>query len=358
MAKKVLKVAIAGQGRSGYGIHARWMRTVPQQYEIVAVADQEAPKRSQASKEFGCRTYKDYTEMIRDKDLDIDLFVNALPSFLHPKGTIAALKAGHNVVCEKPAAVKVADFDKVLAAAKKARRLFAPFQNSRFFPFFQKMQDIIASGVLGEIVHIRSTWSGFGRRWDWQTLQKNWGGNLNNTGPHPMDHAVVLFGKKMPNVFSVLRNGAGSVGDADDFALAVLSGKGSPTVEVLVSSYLAYPQGDLYSVNGMFGGMAANREEIRWRHYDPAKNPKLKLQRGWAAGRSYCGEKLRWTEKSWKLPDKHKDHFQICSGGFYDNLYDVLVNKGKLRVDPSEVRRQIAVIEECHRQNPLPKKRT
>ena len=35
-----------------------------------------------------------------------------------------------------------------VAAAKKARRVLAPFQNSRFYPFFAKMQQVIASGVL------------------------------------------------------------------------------------------------------------------------------------------------------------------------------------------------------------------
>jgi scyllo-inositol 2-dehydrogenase (NADP+) len=44
------------------------------------------------------------------------------------------------------------------------------------------------------------------------------------------------------------------------------------------------------------------------------------------------------------------------SKGFYDNIYDVLVNKGKLVVKPSQVRLQIEAIQECHRQNPLPKK--
>ena len=42
---------------------------------------------------------------------------------------------------------------------------------------------------------------------------------------------------------------------------------------------------------------------------------------------------------------------------FYDNVYDVLVNRGKLVVTPAQVRRQIAVIEECHKQNRLPKRR-
>ena len=78
MSGKVFRVGIAGQGRSGFDIHARWLREAPQQYKIVAVADQLPERREQAAKEFGCRVYADYHELIADRELD--LFVNSLPS--------------------------------------------------------------------------------------------------------------------------------------------------------------------------------------------------------------------------------------------------------------------------------------
>jgi len=309
-------------------------------------------RRAQAKKEFGCRTYKDYKQLIKDKD--IDLFINALPSCLHPKGTIEALNAGHNVVCEKPLAVKVRDFDRMAAAARKARRLFAPFQNSRFYPFFQKMQEVIASGKLGRIIHIRSNWSHFGRRWDWQTRQDMWGGALNNTGPHPLDHAVMLFGPGRAKVFCKMESGEGSYGDADDFCLVTLYGRGSPTIEVVLSAYQAYPCGEMYYVGGSLGGMTGGPAGLKWKYYDPAKAPGHSLMRSWPGDRRYCAETLPSVEKSWTPPKTRMDSFQANSKAFYDNIHDVLTRKGKLIVTPQQVRRQIAVIEECHRQNPLP----
>jgi len=353
MARKVFRVGIAGQGRSGYDIHARWLREAPRQYKIVAVADGMPQRRRDAVEAFGCRAYRTHQELIHDEE--IDLFINTLPSPLHPKATIQALKAGHHVVCEKPLAVKVKDFDAMVAAARKARKVFAPFQNSRFYPFFRKIQQVIASGKLGRILHIRLDWSKFGRRWDWQTRQDLWGGNLNNTGPHPMDHAVMLFGEKMPKVFCRMASGSGSTGDADDFCAVTLYGKDAPVVEVLVSSYQAYPQGDMYSVSGTLGGLAGGRAGLRWRTFDPKKAPKLRLLKGWSPDRRYCKEELPWVEKSWQPPKTKLDAFQLNSKAFYDNVYDVLTGKGKLVVTLAQVRRQVAVIEECHRQNRLPK---
>lgn len=353
MAEKVLRVGIAGQGRSGYDIHAYWLREAPHQYRIVAVADLLPQRRAQAKRELGCRTYKTYQELVGDRE--IDLFVNATPSDLHPKAAVAALKAGHHVVSEKPLAVRVRDFDAMVAAARKARRVLAPFQNSRFAPFFGKIQEVIASGVLGRIVHVRITCSGFGRRWDWQTRQALDGGNLNNTGPHPLDHAVVLFGPRTPRVFCRLASEVGSFGDADDFCVVTLFGRGSPVVEVEVSSYRAYAVADPYVVNGTRGSLAGGSGGLRWKYYDPAEAPKHRLMRGWSDNRRYCREDLPWREETWTPPKTRYTGYQLHSQRFYDNLYDVLVRGGSLVVTPAQVRRQVAAIEECHRRNPLPR---
>jgi predicted dehydrogenase len=352
MAERVIRVGIAGQGRSGFDIHAHWLRESPEKYRIVAVADLLPERRSQAIRELGCRAYKTWEQLAADEE--VELFVNSTPSNLHPKAAIGALRAGRNVVCEKPLATKVKDFDAMVAAARKARRVLAPFQNSRFYPFFAKMQEVISSGVLGRIIHVRIVCSGFSRRWDWQTRQELWGGNLNNTGPHPMDHAVMLFGPKMPKVFSRLASEAGSFGDADDFALVTLYGPGSPVVEVEVSSYRGYPVADGYVVNGQRGSLAGGPGGLRWKYYSPAKAPKHKLMTGWSDDRKYCGEQLPWREETWTPPETKHTGFQFASQGFYDNVYKVLTGGAQLVVKPEQVRRQIAVLEACHRQNPLP----
>ena len=350
MARKVIRVAIAGQGRSGYDIHARWLREVPRQYRIVVVSDTMADRRAQARQEFGCRAMASWEKMIEDGDYD--LLVNALPSTLHPKATIAALRKGLNVVCEKPLAVKVKDFDRMTAAARASRRLLAPFQNVRFAPFFGKIQDVVASGLLGRLMHVRISYSAFKRRWDWQTGRDQWGGGLNNTAPHPLDHALVLFGPGKPKVFCRLASGPNCTGDADDLSLVVLHGKQAPTIEVLVSNYQCWP-GDPYVISGTLGGLTGGPAGLKWRYYDPKKAPKLARQRGWSVNREFCAEKLPWVKRSWKPPTGGLAEFQIMSKAFYNNVHDVLVNKGKLVVTPAQVRRQIAVLEQCHRQNRL-----
>jgi predicted dehydrogenase len=360
----VIRVAIAGQGRSGYHIHANWLRRAPEQYRIVAVADELPERRADAEREFGARAYPDWRELLRVGGFD--LFVNSTPTPCHVPATLAALKAGFHVVCEKPTAPTVKQFDAMAGAARASRRLLAPFQNNRLQPFFDKLLEIVRSGVLGEIVYVRSAWAGFSRRWDWQTFQCNLGGSLMNTGPHAIDQALQLFGdREEPRVFCRMecRNELG--GDADDFCALTLHGRRSPTIEILLSAYLAYPQGEMYHVSGTRGGLTGGARQLRWRYYDVRKAPKQTIWPRWSENRQYPGETLPWVEKTWELdPETAKEaksgytlpSFQSGVKQFYDNVHAVLHGREQPLITLPQVRRQIAVIAACRRQNRLPKK--
>ncbi len=353
MSTKRLRVGVLGQGRSGFDIHVRWLREDPEKFEIVAVADLDPERMKDAAKDFGAKTYDDYKKLLADKSLNLDLIVNALPSFLHPKGTIDTLNAGYDLVCEKPLAPTAADFDEMVKTAEKNGKKLLPFQNSRFQPFFKKMQEVIASGKLGRVINIRSNWSGFSRRWDWQTRQEYWGGNLLNTGPHPMDHAIVLYGESMPKVFCRMVSD-NPYGDAENFCSVNLYGEDGPNIEVSVSSFQAYPQGEMYNISATRGGLTGGPAGLKWKYYIPETAPEHEFKGEWSPNRGYCSEKLDWIEETWKYDAQHDTFNNICRG-FYDNAYDILVNDAKRIITLDQVRRQVAVMEECHRQNPLPK---
>ena len=359
---KVIRVGIAGQGRSGYNIHTQCLRNKTDKYKIVAVADQLAERQRDAENEFGARAYDDYLKLIRAGGFD--LFVNALPSPLHVPVTIQALKAGYNVICEKPMAKSVTEFDKMATVAAKSGRLLMPFQNNRFQPFFDKILEIVHSGILGEIIYVRSNWSHFCRRWDWQTFQKNMGGALFNTGPHAIDQALMLFPFNVkPKVFCRMECKNRMGGDANDFCALTIYGHNAPTMEINISQYQAYPE-QRYSISGTLGGLTGNEMELHWKYYDPQKAPNQKLWTKWSVNRKYPTETLPWEEKSWHINhDEAKKTVGYTLRSFlsgperiYDNVYNTLHGKEKPIVTLPQVRRQIAIFEEAHRQNKLPRK--
>lgn len=103
---------------------------------------------------------------------------------------------------------------------------------------------------------------------------------------------------------------------------------------------------------------------MKWRYFNPAQAPVQKMW-NWSVDRRYPQEDLPWEEQTWSLKEVKQGNavgytlqsFQCGSTVSYDNLYHVIRNRGRLLVTPAQVRKQIVVLEECHRQNRLPKVR-
>jgi scyllo-inositol 2-dehydrogenase (NADP+) len=357
MKMKQLRVCILGQGRSGRDIHGRFLMTAQDKFKIVAIVDPLEERRQRAEKEYGCTSFSDYRSILgRD---DLDLVVNATPSHLHVPITLDLLNNRFNVLCEKPLARRVDEVDQLIAAAQKSGRTLAIFQQSRYAPYFRQVRKVIDSGLLGRIVQISIAFNGFARRWDWQCIQANNGGNLLNTGPHPLDQALRLFGSdEMPNV-TCFMDRANTFGDAEDYVKLILHGTGRPLIDLEISSCCAYPS-FTYNVQGTRGGLKGTMTHIDWRYFRPEEAPEQQLITSplvKADGTpSYCQEKLTWYEESWDVPEEQRDLFSTISGGFYNMLYKALTEGAPLEITPQQVRQQIAVIEECHRQNPLSRK--
>lgn len=358
---KKIRVAIIGQGRSGRDIHGVYLKK-DARFKIMAAVDFSEERRRRAAEEYACDVYADYHDLFKRRDLD--LIVNATYSHMHAPVSLEILKAGYNVLCEKPLAQNVKQVDQLIAASRKSGNVFAIFQQSRFAPYFVQVQKVIKSGVLGRIVQISIAFNGLSRRWDWQTLQSRNGGNLANTGPHPLDQALQLFGAGLPNVTCFMDHTDNSFGDAEDHVKVLLSGRGHPTIDMEVSSCCAYPC-FVYNVYGTRGGMKGTPSSMEWKYFKLSEAPKQKLIKDqlFKPDRTpaYPLEELTWHTGAWPGADTKSKQAgysaataasQDLTEIFYAMLYNTLTRGTPLKITPEQVRRQIAVIEECRRQNP------
>jgi scyllo-inositol 2-dehydrogenase (NADP+) len=349
---KQLRVAILGQGRSGRDIHGKYLVTDTERFRITAVADPIENRRKRAEEEYGCETFKDYSELLDRKD--IDLVINSTPSHMHVPVSLEFIKRGFDVLCEKPVSGSVKALDTLIEASEKAGTVFTVFQQSRYAPYFRQVKKIIDSGVLGRIIQISIAFAGFSRRWDWQSLQACNGGNLLNTGPHPLDQALRLLNTdKMPDVTCYMDR-ANTFGDAEDYVKLLLHAKDRPVIDIEVTSCNAYPC-YTYSVQAVRGSVKGSMTHIDWKYYIDTELPRQELIREPLnkddMTPAYCTEKIDWHDESWDVPDEDSDLFMSMSSRFYSMLYDTIVCGTVLEVTPRQVRQQIAVIEEARRQN-------
>lgn len=356
-----IRVGIVGQGRSGWGIHAGLLSKRPEQYRVVAVMDPWVERVEQSARELDCRAYTDFAQILADAE--IDLVVVSSPNKFHVEHAVAALNAGKHVICEKPFGTRVADVDRMIDAAKASGRLVQPFQQRRYEADFQKVKEICASGLLGEIKFIRICWHGFKRRWDWQTLSEMSGGDLNNNGPHLIDHALGLMelsGDADPQeVWCELRHCLAS-GDAEDHVKIILrGGPGRPTIDIELSSIFAYGQ-DRWTICGTNGGLRGDAGGLEWKWVDWSTMPERVATLTPTPDRSYNSEKLPWQTDSWKPTSGSGD----AGGGsapaagpgqqFYDDFYRAVREGAPQVITPESVRRRVAVIEKCHALRPTP----
>lgn len=352
-----VRIAILGLGRSGRDIHGATLSKMKEKYTIAAVVDPLEDRRQRAESEYGCETYDSYLSLIGRKDIDI--VVNATPSHLHVPVTVELLKSGINVLCEKPLARTVEDVDKMIAAARDSGKLLAIFQQSRYAPYFRQVKKVIDSGVLGRIVQINIAFNNFARRWDWQCIQAFNGGNLLNTGPHPLDQALQLFGDDTDPEVVCIMDRTNTFGDAEDYVKLILKAPSHPVIDLEISSCCAYPN-FTYHVQGTRGGLKGTMKHIDWKYFNPEEAPEQNLIKTPLMNDDgtpkYCSEQLKWYENSWDVQEEQKDLFDTIATAFYKMLYRTIREGEALEITPQQVRRQIKVIEECHRQNPLSKK--
>lgn len=345
MAESVVNYGVVGLGRSGWNIHIKELRT-RQDAKVVAVADPVAERREQARTELGAKPYESLEQLL--KDPQVEVVVVATPSMMHAPNAIAVLNAGKHAAVEKPMCMNVAEADDMIRAAQRSGKELLIHHNMRFGRIYTYMRQLIDSGIIGKVFHIRHHSAGFARRTDWQTLAKNGGGVLNNTVSHSLDLILSLMDAKVTAVMGDLKQIA-SPGDAEDHVKVLMRAENGRTADIEVSSAenIATPV-PAWIVCGSCGTMTTDGKTATIRYYDPAKAAKLEVIDGPARDRKYgSGDVLPWQEKvePFEGPDM---------GTFYDDAYAVL-RKGKaMHVTPESVREVIRVISEIRKGTPFP----
>jgi predicted dehydrogenase len=348
---KPISVGIAGLGRSGWSIHANALSDLTDTYKVVAAMDFSAERRDEAAAKFGCKTYETYAELINDPE--VELVVVATPNRFHTSNAIEALRAGKHVLCEKPFGTNSSEAGEMIAVAKEVGKIVAPFQNRRYEPLFQKVREIVESGILGELQLIRQSWAGFSRRWDWQTLTEFEGGQILNNGPHAIDQSLQLFGDYQYQLLADLRNVLTS-GDAEDFIKIVLkpepdaNGRRGPILEIEMTSSYKFPI-DRWVIQGDSGSLRATGNKVEWAWVDWSKAEPRPVEREPSADRSYNRDDLTWEKAEWEIPSG----LEALEKQFYNDLYATLREDKPLTVSPESVQRVMRLIEEVKAASPV-----
>jgi predicted dehydrogenase len=134
------------------------------------------------------------------QDSAIDAVYVAAPVVLHAPYTIACLRAGKHVLCEKPVAMNYCEAQSMVAAARETGRLFGAAYYRRLYPKLIRAKELIGMGAIGQPVLAEANCHGWldvldtDRAWLIDPAMAG-GGPLYDTASHRIDAFNFLFGK-------------------------------------------------------------------------------------------------------------------------------------------------------------------
>lgn len=131
-------------------------------------------------------------------DPRVRMVVIATPHSQHPSQVAAAAVAGKAVFCEKPLALSHAEAQRAIDACRRSGVPLGLGANKRFWPSMRELAAIVASGELGEILHVEGHYSNENSRSlfaSWRNLSsESPGGAMTGTALHVLDAFVHLLG--------------------------------------------------------------------------------------------------------------------------------------------------------------------
>lgn len=163
---------------------------------LQAIASRDKNRARQFAQQFGAKTtYTDYTELVRDTEVDI-VYI-ATPHSFHHAHALLCLQHKKPVVCEKPLTLTYASAQEMVAAARNANVFFMEGMWTRFFPAIHKTVELIKQGAIGDVKFLQADF-GFNAPFDTSSRLfdvKLGGGSLFDVGVYPLFLALLILGE-------------------------------------------------------------------------------------------------------------------------------------------------------------------
>jgi predicted dehydrogenase len=151
-----VEAVLIGAGNRGRHVFGAWALRNPEQLRVVAVAEPDAGRRDRFAAEHGidpALRFADWRELLERPALAPAAIV-ATSDTLHVAPALCALERGYHVLLEKPIAPTPEECLRVVEAAEAHGRLLQIGHVLRFTAFYQRVHELLESGVLGDLVTV------------------------------------------------------------------------------------------------------------------------------------------------------------------------------------------------------------
>jgi scyllo-inositol 2-dehydrogenase (NADP+) len=328
-------------GLIGYGgmgsWHAQSVATL-QGFELAAVYDIN-PAKVKMARAKGFKAYDTLEEILNDKSLST--LIIATPNNFHKDLSIAALKAGKNVICEKPVMMNSSELEEVIEVSQKTGKLFSVHQNRRWDKDYLIVKKVIEDDTIGTPFYIESRVQGSkGIPGDWRCVKEAGGGMLLDWGVHLIDQIMHMVPSPVREVYTHMLS-LKFEGVDDNFKLLLRFENGvSALVEVDTYTFINLPRWHISGESGtlQIDDFACTGKVVRANT----------IEIGWDEGIVYTvagptrtmAPRPKETIEELALPPIESD-----ARDYYRNFRDADLNGTPLAVQPAEALRVMRVID-------------
>jgi len=200
-----LRAGVIGTGFIG-PVHVEALRRLG--VTVTAICD-VADLGAKAAAKLGIpQAFSDYRDLLVCPNVDVVHITT--PNRFHAEMSLAALRAGKHVVCEKPLALNTRETAPIVKLVRTTGKVFAVNYNVRFYPAVLQLHRLVAQGELGDIIHVNGSYM---QDWLFKDTDYNWrllpqeGGKLRavaDIGTHWMDTVSFILGAKITSVLADL----------------------------------------------------------------------------------------------------------------------------------------------------------
>ena len=192
--QKIIRWGILGTGAIARSF-AQGLQSLPDA-QLLAVGSRNRANAEEFARLFSMpRAYKNYEDLVSDKDLDV-IYI-ATPNHRHKDHCLLALEAGKHVLCEKPFTLDAEEAREVIALARRKQLFCMEAMWMRFMPVMSTLRNRLEAGVIGEVRMVKAN-LGFPVSFDEDnrfSSREMGGGALFDLGIYTLSLASYLFGQ-------------------------------------------------------------------------------------------------------------------------------------------------------------------
>lgn len=260
-----IKVGIIGCGKISQVRHIPEYEANPEA-ELYGLYDMNEERMQELAKEHRCKAYGSYEELLADPA--IDAVSVCVANSAHAEISIAALRAGKHVLCEKPMAITLEECEAMVRTAQETGKYLMIGQNQRLAKAHKKAKELVAQGAIGRVLTFRTTFGHGGpETWSIDPGKNVWFfdkkkaamGAMADLGIHKTDLIQYILGDTVEETQAILttldkRDATGSLIGVDDNAVCIYRMKGG-AVGTMTASWTYYGEEDnttvLYGTKGI-----------------------------------------------------------------------------------------------------------